>query len=299
MPLAIEIRQGYINLVEASVSKNEILIKNLHHFKFDENWINDQGVVNVDEFASLLKTEIEKAHIKEKKVTICINNNSIIYREILLPEVDERKIPLLVRSEMMTNLNLTPDYIMDYITIDQITKNELTQYRLLGVALPKQYIESLINVCKSINLKVEVIDSAANAIVKYVKSCQVLKAKEQIIVTDVEDNYLRQYLFETDKYALTRNNRIDEITRKNKEEVINNIIDNINKMIQFTYTRNSTAKLSKILLTGDDENLSLIRRRVKSSLNVNCEVIHANPNVKGNHQNRYINAIGSLMRVSK
>ena len=49
MPLAIEIRQGYINLVEASVSKNEILLKNLHHFKFDESWINDQGVVNVDE----------------------------------------------------------------------------------------------------------------------------------------------------------------------------------------------------------------------------------------------------------
>lgn len=300
MPLAIEIRNGYVNLVEADVSKSEILLKKFHHFKFDDNWLSDQGIIKVQEFANLLKSELEKELIKEKRVTVCINHNAIIYRELNLPIVDERKIPLLVRSEMMSNLNLTPDYIMDYVLIESLEAQENPQYRILGVALSKAYIESILEVMKLVNLKVEVIDSAANSMIKYIKSQHLLKAKEQIIVTDLEDNYLRQYLFEDNHYALTRNNRIDEINRKNKEEVINSIIDNINKMVQFSYTRDSAFKLSKVYLTGDDEHLSLIRRRVKSNLNIQCEIITTHPLVKGiESQHRYVNAIGSLMRVSK
>ncbi len=300
MPLAIEIRNGFVNLVDAGVSKNDITLKHLHHFSFDENWINEEGIVNVDEFSALLKSEITKTQIKDKHATICINSNAIIYRELTLPAVDERKIPLLVRSEMMNNLNLTPDFTMDYVLIEEIGDGDNTQYRVLAVALHKNYIESIIEVLKEVGLKVKVIDSAANSIMKFVQSLKILPNNQQVLVVDVEENYLRQYLFENGHYALTRNNRIDEVTRKNKADVVVDIVENINKMIQFSYTRGEQTNLSKILLTGSDDVLSALKKQVTESLAIECEIISPESSVKGiKYENRYVNAMGSLMRMSK
>lgn len=300
MPLAIEIRNGFVNLVDAGVSKTDVTLKHLHNFSFDEAWINEQGIVKIEQFAELLKKELVKSQIKEKNVNICINNNAIIYRELTLPDVDDRKIPLLVRSEMMSNLNLSNEYIMDYVVIEEMNNNDVKQLRVLAVATHKNFIESIIEVLKHVGLKAKVIDSAANSIVKYIQNLKILPKDQQVLVVDVEDNYVRQYLFENGHYALTRNNRIDEVTRKNKEEVISTIIENINKMIQFSYTRGEQTNLSKILLTGSDEVLTALKKQITEALAIECVIVNPGTTVKGiKYENRYVNAIGSLMRMSK
>ncbi len=299
MPLAIEIRNGYVNLVEANVSKSEILVKKVHSYKFDETWISEAGIVKVEEFAGLLKKELAKAQMKDKNVTVCVNNNAIIYRELNLPVVDEVKIPLLVRSEMMNNLNLTPDYIMDYVFIEELKNEKMNQFRVLGVALHKEYIESILDVLHHLNLKAKVIDGAANAMIKYVDSAKVVPDEGLVIVTDIEESYLRQYLFENGNYALSRNNRIEEFSKKEKEEGIASIIDNINKMIQFSYTRGQST-LTKVILTGNDDYLNTIKKQVKDSIGIECEILAPQTNIRGlKYENRYVNAIGGLMRVSK
>ena len=280
MPLAIEIRNGYVSLVEAGVSKTDILLKHTHHYRFDESWVSETGIIEIDKFADLLKSEMKKAQVKDKNATICINNNAIIYRELSLPAVDERKIPLLVRSEMMNNLNLTNDFIMDYVMIEEIENDDIHQLRVLAAALHKQYIESIMEVCKRVGLKVKVIDSAANSIVKFIKSLNVLPKNDQVLIVDVEENYLRQYLFDNGHYSLTRNNRIDEITEINNEEDIISIVDHINKMIQFSYTRGEQTNLSEILLTGNDFVLEALKIQIKESLSIDCEIIKADTHVR-------------------
>jgi Tfp pilus assembly PilM family ATPase len=55
-------------------------------FEFPDSWIDNQGIREVDEFGSLLEEHLTKNNIKEKDCILCINNASIIYRELIIPK---------------------------------------------------------------------------------------------------------------------------------------------------------------------------------------------------------------------
>ncbi|PKM69810.1 MAG: hypothetical protein CVU94_02030, partial [Firmicutes bacterium HGW-Firmicutes-19] len=113
MALSLEIRSGFVYMVESkSKSKSgPISISKTLFFEFPESWIDNQGVREVDEFGEMLAQHLTKNNIREKDCIFCINNSSIIYRELMIPKIDDKKTPFIVRSEMMNALNLTPDYI--------------------------------------------------------------------------------------------------------------------------------------------------------------------------------------------
>ena len=298
MALSIEIGRNCAYLVEASVSKSKIVIKKTHYFEFPEEWITDKGIINIDEFSELLNTNLRDNGFKNKKTDICINNSSIIYRELIVPQIDEKRLPLLIRSEMISVLNLTPNYIMDYMILEEINDNDKSMIRVLAVAILDIALESYINCAKACKLKVEVIDSATNAILKLVDGLTIFSDNQQLILADVTSNHLRLYLFENGKYALSRNNRLMNYTDKSEKEFIEAVIENINKMIQFSYTRDNGSNAKKVVLSGIDELLITIQKRISEELAIPCEIITLPKYIESNvkYENRYINAIGSLIR---
>ena len=208
MALSIEIRNGYVYLVEAKTTKTSVSLRNLLAYEYPEEWVNDSGIVNIKDFSNLLIAHLKDYHFREKQAYVCINNSSVIYRELNIPEIDERRIPLLVRSEMMSTLNLSPDYIMDYIVLSEFESDSAKYLRVLAVAMQKTAIESVLEVLKQCRLNPVVIDSATNAILKLVKSTTQLKENEQVILADIGNGHLRLYLFEDGEYGLSRNNKL-------------------------------------------------------------------------------------------
>lgn len=297
MALSIEIRNGFVYLVEAKTTKNSISLKRTHYYAFPEEWVGETGITNLEGFSNLLMENLREQGFKDKKVFVCINNPSIIYRELLIPKIDEKRIPLLIRTEMMSALNLTPDYLMDYIALEEIEKDGSSQIKVLAVAMLRTAIESILDVMRRCKLEAEVIDSATNAVLKIVKSALVL-GEQQVIVADVGNGHLRLYLFENGQYALSRNNKLLAFNEESKDEIIDNITENINKMIQFSYTRAFGIEVRKIILTGLDELLPDVQQKVKDNLLVECEIFEKPSLIDGvlKFENRYINAIGTLLR---
>jgi Tfp pilus assembly PilM family ATPase len=256
MAISIEFKSGIINLVEAKVKKNNIEVKKSHSFEFPESWVDAAGIQEMDSMVLLFEQVLEDQGFDDKVCTICINNSSIIYRELNVPKIEDRKMPLLVRSEMMDVLNLTPDYIMDFIVLDEIEVDAVQSYRLLAVASLSSALESYITLMKRLKLKLVTIDSATNAIIKTVGLTPSINEKEQVILVDVGSGHLRLYLFELGQYILSRNTRLVSLNDSSREEVIATIEDNINKMIQFSYTRGTKGGIKNIVLIGQDESLS-------------------------------------------
>jgi Tfp pilus assembly PilM family ATPase len=177
MALSLEIRSGFVYMVEAkSRSKSgPVNISKTMFFEFPESWIDGQGVREIEEFGTLLNEHLTKNNIKEKDCILCINNSSIIYRELMIPNIDDKKTPFIVRSEMMNALNLTPDYIMDFIVLEEIKKEEETsQLRVLAVAMLESAIESYLKAFKKAKRNVVAIDSATNAIIKLANESKVV-----------------------------------------------------------------------------------------------------------------------------
>ena len=301
MAISIEIRNGYVYLVEAKVSKDSITIKRTHSFEYPDSWVDSQGIREVEDFALLLSENLKENGFKDRAVTICVNNPSIVYRELQVPRIDEKRMPFIVRGEMMNALNLTPNYIMDYVVLDEVEgKEEGTPlYRVLAVAMPEEAIESYIELMKKAKLSIKAIDSATNSIIKLVQEAEVI-TEDQVIVADVGNGHLRLYLFEDHKYVLSRNTRLMTLTDDNKEEIVTIVEENINKMIQFSYTRANSRGVKRIILMGLDELLPSIQKNTFENLIVPCEIFskpHFVELAQGNNfLAKYVNALGALVR---
>jgi type IV pilus assembly protein PilM len=300
MALSLEIRSGFVYLVESkSKSKSgPINISKTLFFEFPDSWIDNQGIREIEEFGTLLAEHLTKNNIKEKDCVLCINNASIIYRELMIPKIDDKKTPFIVRSEMMNALNLTPDYIMDFIVLEEIKKEEeTTQLRVLAVAMLESAIESYLKAFKKAKRNVVAIDSATNAIIKLANESKVFTDDDPVILVDIGNAYLRLYLFENGMYVLSRNARLVSYSEGDKESVIPIVEDNINKMIQFSYTRSKKA-IKKIVLMGMDEILPDIQKVLFDSLFVPCDIIQMPSTFISSvgYQTKYVNAFGALIR---
>lgn len=298
MTLSIEFKTGVINLVEAKVRKSSIDIKKVHSFEFPENWVDQSGIIEMDLIEILFEQIFRDLRFTEKTCSICINNSSIIYRELIVPKIDDKKMPLLVRSDMMDALNLTPDYIMDFIILNELDVEGTPSYRLLAVASQSMAIESYITLMKRLKLKLLAIDSATNSVLKIIDTLPSVASKEQVIVADVGSGHLRLYLFEFGQYVLSRNTRLISFNETTQEENIVTIEDNINKMIQYSYTRGNKSGIKDILIFGQDEILNDLKARINEDLLVPCSILESPTFVHWDEtfQTKYTNAIGTLVR---
>lgn len=297
MALSIEIRNGFVYLVEARATKTSVTIQKTHYYSFPEEWVTETGINNPEGFSSLLLQHMREQNIRDKKAFVCINNGSVIYRELNLPRVENRKIPLLVRTEMMSALNLTPDYIMDYVYLNEVESDGSMYYRVLGVAMLKSAIESILEVAKRCHLQLQVIDSATNSILKLVQDNKLVQESDQLIIADVGNGHLKLYLYENGQYALSRNNKLISFKDNSNEEMISTIVDNINKMVQFSYTRKLGTDSKRVVLCGIDELLEDLQKQVSENLLIECEILKKPYFVNGmKYENRYVNAIGTLLR---
>lgn len=299
MPVAIEFKSDTINIVEARSKSGGFDLRQVKSLSFPEEWLDTQGIRETDDFYLLLTQAIDDAEIKTKDTVLCINNSSIIYRELVVPNIDSKKLAMIVRSEMMDVLNLTPDYIMDYVVLEEFVDEQgASMIRLLAVACLSAVLASYIALMKRLKLKLTCIDSATNAVLKLVSEIPDLKSLEQMILVDVGNGHLRLYLFELGKYVLSRNAKLVHLKESSRSEIINVIEDNINKMIQFSYTRGNKSGIKKIVLAGRDELLDELKSKVLEDLLVPCEILPRPGFIGGDveFETRFINALGSLIR---
>lgn len=298
MSLSIEIRSNYVHLLEAKTNKNGLFVKKTFSYDFPEQWITEKGIVEGEAFANLLNQSLKENGFTDRHCSLCLNNASILSRELIIPKVDARKIPLIVRSELISTLNLTPQYVVDFIELENFEEEGNPVIRVLAVASLKSAIESYLEVCKLCNLKLDEIDSATNGLIKFASRSQILTKDDQIIVADIGKDNLRLYLFEHQKYILTRTTKLNPYASRTQDEIVEIIEDNLNKMIQFSFTRNDQRGIKTIILIGIDELLPELKIRVEKNLNVSCKILDK-PNFISNksiYETRYVNTMGVLLR---
>lgn len=296
MLLSLEVRSNHIYVVEAKGTKPGLRITKTHDFTFPENWVNEQGVVEPEQFAALIKKELADQGFKAKTATLVLNNSSLISRELLVPKTDPKRMPLLVRNEMIASLNLPHDYIMDHIELENVVREGENYVRVLAVATPKTVLNSFVETFAAAKLKLKVVDAASNALIKWANFCKMTAKDEQIIVADVGTGALRCYLFDHHTYVLSRNTKHAELTDQNIDDVLETIVENLNKMVQFTYSRDNTRELDRIVLTGHEGLLTDLLEEVPHTITVPCVIASVEESLINLYSNSYVNAYGALIR---
>lgn len=298
MPLSIEIRTKQIQVVQTTVTKNRVHYKETFSVDLEDGWVDAKGIVNQTAVVFALKQAIDSLGIKEKKCTLCINNHSIIYRELIIPKVEDKRIPFVVRSEMIASLDLTTDHIVDFLILEELVETHKTNLRVLAVAIGQKALGSYVDLCMKLGLRPDAIDTSTSAIIKLVEKSDLSKDGEPIIVADVEKDVMRLYLFENKKYILIRNTKLNVIEEGKKLEWISDIEDNINKMLQYQFTRESHTGVQKIFFFGNHPQLTEIQESVKINLSTETSLYPKPDFLTGGEENYlpYLNAIGAALR---
>lgn len=297
MSLAIEIKNNEIVLVDAKINKSRVVVKSTHTYEFSESLINQNGIVDIDTFALMLSQQVAHLDSKDKSANVCLNNSSIIYREIFVPKVDERRLPFLVRSEMMSALHLTQDYLIDFVPLEELVREGFPMYRMLAVAILESAVTSYLAAFKKAEIKISILDTATNAIKKMVSHFGLNDTEKQFVVADVQKGMLKLYLFDEGIYVLARNTRITPLSESNTAQVIDEISESISKMNQFSYTRNDRG-IQNIIYVGIDSILETVKNQVEDTLEIPGSVFTKLLGSRGvsGLENKHVNAIGALLR---
>lgn len=296
MILSIELRSNHAYLVEANVSKTSIQISHTHDYEFPDAWVNDTGILDSVNFAKKLTEELKVHQFKAKKAVVVLNSSAVLFRELTIPKVDPKRVPLLVRSEMMSSLNLTPNYIMDHVELEELMMEGNPHYRVLAVATLGTVLESVVKTLNLANLKPIAIDSATNSIIKFATFIGLLRKDERSIIVDVGKGYLRLFLFDDGIYTLSRTTKLSSDFELDREDIVEAVEDNINKMIQYTFTLSNKKPIKRMILTGQDDILSEIQAVVAESHDIPCEVLTYPKSITGTSDRTLVNTIGGLIR---
>ncbi len=298
MPLSIEIRARQLQVVQTTVTKSRVHYKNTFSVDLEEGWVDSKGIVNQAAIVLALNQVLESKGIKESKCTLCINNHSVIYRELMIPKIEDKRIPFVVKSEMIAALDLTTDHIVDFIILEEITVAHKTTLRVLAVAIAQGALGSYVDFCLKLGTKPDAIDTAISSVIKLVEKSDLCKEGEPTIIADVENDVMRLYLFENKKYILIRNTKLSEVDEDKKTEWISDIEDSINKMMQYQFTRESHTGIEKIFFFGSHPLLTEIQETVKANLLIETS-LYPKPDFLSRGEESYLpylNAIGAALR---
>ena len=231
--LAIEIRNNRVALTEGSTTRGRVTVKKASSFEFDSEWSSVKGALAINEMADRLVLELQENGFGSKRdVAVCFNQSYTVYRELKVPAVETKKLAIVVRSEMISSLNLEPDCIVDYVIIDSEEDETGSYYHVLAAALQKDFFESYLEVFKRAKLKVKTVDFGANALMKVIEMSHYLQMNQLTLVLNISRNHLRLFIFDGLNYSFTRSIQISD-----EADTTTEVVGNLNRMIQYVYAR--------------------------------------------------------------
>ncbi len=241
-----------------------------------------------------LATKLKATNWKMKNVTLLVNNNDVLYREMTLPDIEQKKLVNIIANELKSSSINNDTYISDYIELSKEDK----KVRVLTGSVTKACMESYIDFSKSANFKsFDKIDVAYNALFNYFAKTDLSKDKDAKLLVDVSNRFMKFYLFEEGTFVLVRTIRFTGSGVFT--QTVGQISDEISKMLQFQISRHTGFDIKGVYFFGDHEELNSIIAYIKESTDVPCAEI---PKVKTletpvefNYL-RNIYAIGSLVR---
>lgn len=220
--------------------------------KYENILLNRGTIVNG---TIINKEEIQNKLIEHKDelkdAVLLIDSSAIIAKKLELPLMNKKQIGEVLKFELGVQ-DVKDEYIYDANIIKTENGNSV-----LGCAIPKNLVESYVNLFQELGIKLSRIEISTNGIVKLVNSYKVLEDKTFILNLIVGDNMIA-FLFEKGRYKLTNRNRIMSSTLE--EDYISEIFSKLSTIVQFNKSQKSENTIKSSYYVGlDKENVEKLK----------------------------------------
>src|SRR5690625_791547 len=165
--LSIDFGSSIIKLVEGKFSPKGVLIDKSFSIDLPEGIYEDGEILDIHRMGSILEESLKENKISASRVNAIINSSQIITRQITMPKVSFDEIQSILSYQIEDYIPIRPeDYIVQCIALEDVYIDGVQQYKLLLVGIPKDMVESHLNLFRNIQLKPNDLDFQGNATAK-------------------------------------------------------------------------------------------------------------------------------------
>ncbi len=137
-------------------------------FDTPENIVEDGYIMDSEVFAKVLRQEMKKAKIRNRKVVFTLASNKIITREVTVNAISQGKIQKMVAMGTQDYFPMDiSEHAVSYFVIGQ--DKEAKQSRLMLYAVPDDLIQNHYDLAKKMHRKVVSVDCVGNSLYQWLK----------------------------------------------------------------------------------------------------------------------------------
>ena len=281
-----------VGLHRTRICEVDYLRKNPHVYKgisfpTPENTFEDGYIRDKVTFSAQMKEKILQAGMKSKRVIFTISSSKIANREVIIPDVNEKRIQDIVNSNASEYFPVDVSmYSISYSILQKIIQDEKKKIRLLVIAAPENLIQNYYNIAEMMGFDILAIDYYGNSIYQIIQK-QVNDDTNLVIQIDEQSTLIN--IMENNVLELQRNvpygtNTVIEAVMKQPYFKASDRVDALKQLCsreliqqqQENYEREAAVTLSPALDGGVmeenyeayDEVLESLRSLVNSILRV-------------------------------
>lgn len=268
MELAIEFSNEYIDVMEYTCSSVGMKIHNWARGKMPEGAYQNGVVVNTNGVATALKEVMKENGIRTKKAVLSVNGAEHISKIIKIPKSAPKHVRGLLKNELQKKEILANGYSFDYTLAEDVTEEAdgLSSYTVC--MLPTELVRNYQTTLKRAGITLLRIEPVSNSMEKLAQML-CLKERDNLTILVGAENTRVNILMSGPKIrSVNRSIQIKEegieenvfiVSAVQKiesalspqERVLDALIEDISKLIQFQSQNSKGKVVDQILLYGE------------------------------------------------
>ena len=166
--VSIEIGAKQVHIAVLKIFRKKQRVRKALIFDTPENIVEDGYIMDSEAFAKVLRREMKKAKIRNRKVAFTLASNKIITREVTVNAISQSKIQKMVSLGTQDYFPMDiSEHAVSYFVIgqDKVAK----QSRLMLYAVPDDLIQNHYDLAKKMHRKVVSVDCVGNSLYQWMK----------------------------------------------------------------------------------------------------------------------------------
>lgn len=342
--VAFDIGSSSIKIVTGKYFKNKLTINKLIDTPTPEGAISDGKILSKQILGDMIQFALNENGIKINDAICTTNSSLIINREIIIPKVEEEEMETVIRYEIKQYLPINlNDYILQFIVLDEIIDNTGDKLKVSVISYPENMAYAYYDLLNLLELNPYSLDIEYNSLRKIAEYSKFNNNGEvsggAVAFVDMGATSINVTILKNGKldftrmiktggdnisYALSKNLNMsikstesikiekgnlldikeDDIVNVTIRDVIDDVLEELQRILQFYINKSSGVQLNKIFIYGGVANTKGIDSYMENRVKISVEKITTLENVdfsskeiSEEHIGEFVNAIGSIIRL--
>ncbi len=296
--LGIEIGNSTIKLMEVSKSNNRILVENFALVNTPKGSVDNGIITDIDVIYSVISSALKEKRFRAKKAVMIVESSLVITRNIDVEKQNDKNIKQLIRMRSEEYLPVdTENHQFDFSVIKEFQDEDVKKLSILLVAVPNSIVYPMLNLASKLKIQVKGMTIPSDAV------SNIFNDGEGVIVVDMGSKSTTATILNEGRAALGRyisvgleeiKNERSATSKKSsislsgddsndeaaattdtddyfKPQIESDIISEIDRLIQFYYSRKESKRIQKAYIIGGGASVGELTHYMKEALHIPVE----------------------------